>query len=83
MTLNNEKEYKTVISFSRKTPMWAKWAFRITFILTTGISAWVAATNLVDEATKYEVTILLKLVIDPLVYGASKFFGLKEVNKYE
>ncbi len=69
---------KTVISLTRKTPQWAIWMFRVTFALTTGATAYIAATNLIEPNAKYELTLLLKLIIDPLVFTVSKMFGLKE-----
>lgn len=67
------------------TPLWAKVMFRVTFILTTAICTWVAATNIFPQTSKYEITIFLKLLVDPLMYGISKMFGiqLKEEEKPE
>jgi len=62
---------------TRKTPEWAKWMFRITFMLTTAATGYIAATNLLDEHTKYEVTLFLKLMLDPIVFGVSKMFGVE------
>jgi hypothetical protein len=59
-----------------ETPMWAKWMFRITFIITTALTAWIAATNLFPQDTKYEITLFLKLMIDPVIFGVSKLFGI-------
>lgn len=72
---------KTVISFKKETPMWAKWMFRITFALTTALTAYIAATNLLPETVKYEVTLILKLLIDPLIYAISKGFGVDRKNE--
>ncbi len=60
-----------------QTPQWATWMFRITFLLTTVITGWIAATNLFPQATKYEITIFLKVVVDPLIWGLSKMFGVQ------
>lgn len=59
-----------------ETPLWAKWMFRITFIITTALIGWIAATNLFPQETKYEITIFLKLLVDPVVYMVSKLFGI-------
>lgn len=67
---------KTVISFTKPTPQWSKNMFRIVFALTTGITAYVAATNLLPQEAKYELTLVLKLLVDPLVFGISKMFGI-------
>ena len=63
---------------TNKTPEWAKWMFRITFALTTSVVAWIAATHLMGTEAKYEITLALKLVIDPLMYSISKLFGVNE-----
>ncbi|MBA2648071.1 MAG: hypothetical protein H0U75_00470 [Legionella sp.] len=65
-----------ISQLTQKTPTWAKWMFRITFILTTALTAYIASTNLLSQNTKYEITLILKLVIDPIVYGVSKLFGV-------
>lgn len=69
-------ETKTVISFSKPTPEWAKVAFRITFIITTAAVTYIAATNTIPKETKYELTLILKLLVDPIVFGISKMFGI-------
>ena len=61
---------------TKQTPLWAKWMFRITFGLTTAVVAWVAATKLFPLETKYEITIFLKLLVDPLIFMLSKMFGV-------
>lgn len=69
---------RTVLDPMLPTPNWAKWMFRVTFILTTAMLGWMEATDLFTDATKHEVTIFLKLFLDPLVYGLSKMFGLAD-----
>lgn len=73
----SETKTKTVISFSKPTPQWAKVAFRITFIITTAAVGYIAATNAIPQETKYEVTLILKLLVDPIVFGISKMFGIE------
>lgn len=73
---NNEK---TVLSFSKETPLWSKWMFRIVFAMTTAVTVFVASTNLISEEWKYEIILMLK-AIDPIVYAVSKMFG---IDKYE
>lgn len=68
---------KTVLSFTRPKPVWAKWMFRIAFTITTGATAYIAATNLIPAETKYELTLLLKLIIDPVMLIISNAFGEK------
>ena len=61
-------------------PFWAKVMFRVTFASTTAAIGWIAATNLISPEVKYEVTLLLKLIIDPIVYVVSKCFGVTREN---
>lgn len=63
------------------TPLWAKWFFRIVFLFNKIIVAYIAATNLIDPAAKYEITLFLTLVIDPLAFGFSKMFGITPEEK--
>lgn len=58
-----------------KTPEWAKWMFRIVFLMTKILTGYIAATNWLTPTQKYEVTLLLTLVIDPFFFGLSKMFG--------
>lgn len=60
----------------QNTPTWALWMFRITFLLTKIIVGYIAATNLLSPESKYEVTLFLTLLIDPLAFGLSKMFGV-------
>lgn len=61
---------------SSTTPLWAKWFFRIVFLFTKVIVAYIAATNLIGPESKYEITLILTLLIDPLAFGFSKMFGV-------
>lgn len=63
------------------TPSWAKWFFRIVFFLNKILAAYIAATNLIDPVAKYEITLFLTLVIDPLAFGFSKMFGITVEEK--
>lgn len=58
------------------TPSWAKWFFRIVFLFNKIIVAYIAATNLISPEAKYEITLFLSLVVDPLAFGFSKMFGI-------
>lgn len=70
-------ETKTVISLTAETPLWAKWVFRSTLIVTSAITVVIAGTQLISEANKFEVLLILKGV-DALAYGFSKLFGVVE-----
>lgn len=62
-------------------PKWADWMFRIGFLLTTVLTGYLAATNLLTVEVKYEWTVLLKVVVDPLLWGLSKMWGVKVDNE--
>lgn len=69
-------------AFSKKglenrTPTWAKNMFRIVMYLNIAIAAWLASTNLFDTETKYEITLILNVVVTPLTHIISKMFGVE------
>lgn len=66
---------------NKTTPTWALWMFRITFLLTKIVVGYIAATNLLLPDAKYEVTLFLTLVVDPLAFGLSKMFGVPDLEK--
>lgn len=63
------------------TPAWALWMFRIVFLFTKIVVGYIAATNLLSPELKYEVTLVLTLIIDPLAFGFSKMFGIPTEEK--
>jgi hypothetical protein len=65
----------------QSTPLWALWMFRITFLLTKIVVGYIAATNLLSPDAKYEVTLFLTLLVDPLAFGLSKMFGVTIEDK--
>lgn len=67
-------------ALSSPTPPWSKWMFRITFLLTSVITIWLAGTQLIPDNIKLEVSLILKAV-DALVFGFSKMFGVKLESK--
>ncbi len=68
---------KAVWSFDGPSPEAAKMFFRITAVVTTVLSFWVAATTLIPENIKTEVMLGLKS-LDMLALGYSKARGLVE-----
>lgn len=58
------------------TPKWAKNMFRITFVLTSAFTIFIAGTNLFEESIKYELMLGLKS-LDAVIYGLSKMFGVE------
>lgn len=65
----------TVKAFESPTPAWAKNMFRITFILTSAITIFVAGSNMIEESLKYELMLGIKS-LDAVVWGLSKMFGV-------
>lgn len=68
-------------AITQQTPLWAKWLFRITFIITTVAAFWVAGTALIAQPIKVEIMLGLK-ALDGIVFGFSKLFGEK-INTHE
>lgn len=66
-------------ALTQETPLWAKWLFRVTFIVTTVGAFWIAGTGLLEQSSKVEAMLLLK-VIDGFIFGLSKLFGVKITN---
>lgn len=58
----------------KQTPMWAKWMFRIVFILTTAATFVIASDPGIPDALKVRIGVYLK-GFDMLVFGFSKLFG--------
>ena len=61
------------------TPLWAKWMFRVTAIVTTAIAFYVAGSTFVRPEYKTEALLGLKS-LDMIVLGFSKLFGEVEVK---
>lgn len=71
----------TVKAISLQTPRWAKNMFRITLLVTSAVTIFIAGTNIIDESLKYEVVLGLK-ALDAFMFGLSKMFGFEyEENK--
>lgn len=64
-----------ISQIKNETPKWAIWIFRITFLLTTAATGYIASTNLIADNVKYELVLLLKF-LDFLIFGISKLFGV-------
>lgn len=61
----------------KEAPEWAPWIFRSWFIISKAFLGWLAATHLVSQNFLYETTIAITLLIDPIIYGISKMFGIQ------
>jgi hypothetical protein len=66
----------TAKALKATTPAWAKNMFRITFIVTSAFTIFLAGTNLFSEGVKYELMLGLK-ALDAVIYGLSKMFGIE------
>lgn len=66
----------TAKALQNQTPPWANNMFRITFILTSALTIFLAGTNLFSESVKYETMLALK-TLDAVIYGLSKMFGIE------
>lgn len=73
--VNVEDTKVTFGAITATTPIWAKWMFRGTLIVTSVLTFWIAATNIITESNKFEAVLVLK-AIDLLVFGFSKLFGV-------
>ncbi len=69
-------KFATKEAIISETPQWAKWMFRITFLVTTALCVYFEATSLISQEAKHELLIALKLLVDPIVFGISKMFGV-------
>lgn len=67
----------TAKALQSETPMWAKNMFRVTFVLTSAVTIFIAGTNLFSEEVKYELMLGLK-ALDAVIYGLSKMFGIEK-----
>lgn len=78
--MDNKTQFLTGAAISGSTPKWLTYAFRTTLILTTAITIWVGATNLVPESSKFEIALILK-AMDFVVWGIGRMTGIvKETN---
>lgn len=76
--MRNSKTRFGIKQLGNRTPVWALWVFRVVFLLTKIIAGYIAATNLLNPDTKYEITLFLTLVVDPMAFGFSKMFGITD-----
>ena len=68
---------KTIVSISQPTPKWATWLFRIVFLITTAGMIWVGATRLIQDDSKVEIMLAMK-VLDVVVWGIGRGLGVKK-----
>jgi hypothetical protein len=66
---------KTVVSFTKPTPMWATWVFRIVFLLTTAATYIIATDNTIDDDTKVRIFMYLK-GFDVVIWGIGRGIGV-------
>jgi len=64
------------------TPMWAKWMFRVVFIL-SGVAVFIVAGDpAIPDATKVRIGVYLA-GLDRAVFGLSKLFGIEVSQRQE
>ena len=63
-----------------QTPVWAKWVFRVVFLLTTIATFLIAADPAIADVLKVRIGVYLK-GLDMLVFGLSKMVGITLNNK--
>jgi len=68
---------KTILSFNNPSPQWVTWLFRIEFLITKGLSVWIASTALISAAAKVEILLALS-TIDLVVWGFARMMGVKK-----
>lgn len=62
-------------AISQPTPIWAKWFFRGTLIVTSVVVFTLASDPGIPDEVKIRATVYLK-ALDLLVFGFSKMFGI-------
>lgn len=76
----NTEPVKTTFGFSSftlPTPKWANAAFDIYFIVSTAFLSWVVATKLFNTSNTQEAVYFITLLLNPIVKGLSKMFGVQ------
>lgn len=71
-------QFATKDALMAETPTWAKWMFRIYFLLSKALIGYCAATTLFSKDTLLEITLFVTLFLDPVIYGFSKMFGIEK-----
>jgi hypothetical protein len=58
------------------TPESANWIFRGYFIISKAFIGWMGYTKLIPQADIYEILGVTSLLLDPIMLGFSKLFGI-------
>jgi hypothetical protein len=64
---------------NNETPPFANWIFRGYFIISKAMIGWIAAVGLFPTKTQFVVVTTVSLLLDPIVLGFSKLFGIVPV----
>lgn len=75
--MTKTKQTFGIEALKQDTPNWAKWVFRITFILTTVATFVIASDPAISADLKVRIGVYLK-GLDMFIYGVSKLFGEKK-----
>lgn len=79
--VEREMRGKTVVSFSKPTPMWATWIFRVEFLLNKAILMVLSASHLWTPEQVKESLIWIA-AIDFFVWGIARGLGVDK-NQFE
>jgi hypothetical protein len=61
---------------NNETPAYANWIFRSYFIISKAAIGWIAAVGLFDSHIQFVTVTTVSLLLDPIVLGFSKLFGI-------
>lgn len=62
---------------AKEAPSWAPWIFRSYFIISKALLGYLAASHLFSPTFLTEAMTLVTFLLDPLMYGFSKMFGIE------
>lgn len=65
---------------NNETPEFANWIFRGYFIISKAAIGWIAAVGLFPTKTQFVVVTTVSLLLDPIMLGFSKLFGIVPVQ---
>ncbi|MBK7110460.1 MAG: hypothetical protein KA954_12010 [Chitinophagales bacterium] len=74
-----EVQGKTVLSFSKPTPLWATWTFRIVFLLTTAATIIIAGETHIPDDVKTRIFLYMK-GLDFVVWGIGRGLGINKTD---
>lgn len=67
-------------SYNKPSPEWAKNIFDLYFILSKALVGWMGYTRLIPQHSMYEILGSISLLLDPIVRGLTKMFGVAVID---